>query len=116
MSDALCFRVRLILGLFIAGLVLSGLTAFPLMRELNLLCDWFGIARDARYPFLAHGTDWLAFSHVVITVFCFGAWLDAARHEYRIRAAMIACVMVIPLALMLLADAKRPEREGVAAR
>ena len=31
---------RISLGLFIAGLVLSGLTAFPLLHELSLLCRW----------------------------------------------------------------------------
>ena len=37
-------RLRVILAGFIIGLVLSGLTAFPLEWELNLLARWLGIA------------------------------------------------------------------------
>lgn len=33
----LVFRYRLSLGFFIVGLILSGLTAFPLLTELRLL-------------------------------------------------------------------------------
>ena len=34
--------IRLVLGFFVVGLVLSGLTAFPLRWELRLLTSWFG--------------------------------------------------------------------------
>lgn len=117
-------RIRIALGIFIGGLILSGLTAFPLVWELNLLCSWLGIPEAPRlrdltglqhwiayvreglvvsgyqYPFLAYGTDWLAFGHLMIAVFCFGAWLDPVRNSYILRAAMISCCMIFPLALI----------------
>ena len=37
----------MVLGVFIAALVLSGLTAFPLLHELELLARFLGIAPDA---------------------------------------------------------------------
>ncbi len=85
--------IRLGLGVFIVGLILSGGTAFPLLTELQLLCTWLGLPTDAaatnhtglshwlllvreglattyaRYPFIAYGTDWLAFGHLVIALF-----------------------------------------------
>jgi hypothetical protein len=84
-------RVRVLLTVVVAGLVLSGLTAFPIETELRLatrllglegadpaglgpLSAWLVRVRDAveatnaAYPFLAYGTDWLAFAHLVIAV------------------------------------------------
>jgi hypothetical protein len=118
----LCY-VRLLLGAFIVGLLLSGLTAFPLLWELRLLTSWFGegtaigaalpgvaywlglvrrgleaTARD--YPFLAYGTDWLAFAHLVIAVAFIGPLRDPVRNIWVVEFGMIACLMVIPLALI----------------
>lgn len=42
-KDALLRRIRIWLGVFIACLVLSGLTAFPLERELELVNHLLGI-------------------------------------------------------------------------
>jgi hypothetical protein len=44
---ALLQRYRLVLGLFIAGLVLRGITAFPLLHELELLAQVRGIPSGA---------------------------------------------------------------------
>jgi hypothetical protein len=115
--------VRLLLGLFIVALVLSGLTAFPLVWELRLLTSWFGEgttigtalpglahwlthvrqgleinARD--YRFVAYGTDWLAFAHIVIAIAFVGPLLDPVRNVWVVQFGMIACVLVIPLALI----------------
>lgn len=121
--SALLFRIRLVLAVFILGLVASGLTAFPLLQELEWLCRLFGVGegapqpagglnhwlwlvrqglRDtyASYPFMAYGTDWLAFAHLVIAVFFIGPWRDPVRNIWVVEAGMIACVMVIPLALI----------------
>lgn len=85
-TEAAALRtVRRWLWIFIVCLVLSGLTAFPLRTETGWLASaahhvptpgallsWIdrtriGIAdTDTRYPFLAYGTDWLAFAHLVI--------------------------------------------------
>lgn len=104
-------RIRAWLGLFTVCLVLSGLTAFPLVTELhwaNSLVDnaWLrrvgdGLERaDADYPFLLYGTDWLAFAHLVIAVFFYGVYRDPVRNVWIIEAGMIACAGVIPLALI----------------
>ena len=117
-------RVRLLLLLFIVGLVLSGLTAFPLEAELRWLTGvlgagpgtrpqevtgvlrWLVTVRDAliatndRYPFLAYGTDWLAFAHLVIAVAFVGPWRDPVRNRWVVTFGLIACAGVIPLAFI----------------
>jgi hypothetical protein len=110
-------RIRLWLALFIAGLVLSGVTAFPLNWEVGLLVKYLGQGdgalalwlqmvhrglseADKHYPFLAYGTDWLAFAHLVIAVAFIGPWRDPVRNIWVIEFGLIACAMVIPLALI----------------
>lgn len=117
-------RIRVLLGLFILGLVLSGLTAFPLLAEIRLLCGLLGLGPDARaadhhglshwllwvrqgladtydrYPFIGYGTDWLAFGHVVIALFFIAPWREPGRHLDVLRMGMAACLLVIPLALV----------------
>lgn len=122
--QALTTRVRLVLILFIVGLVVSGLTAFPLAWELRVLhgflgdpgehawvapglAHWIafvhqGLRESYRaYPFLAYGTDWLAFAHLVIAVAFFGPLRDPVRNVWVVEFGMIACVLVIPLALIM---------------
>lgn len=117
-------RIRRWLGAFTAGLVLSGVTAFPLVWEVEILARilrWpifdgpsqgIGLTawidrvlaglRDnaARYPFMAYGTDWLAFGHLVIASAFWGPWRDPVRNKWVIEWGMIACVGVVPLALI----------------
>jgi hypothetical protein len=117
-------RIRFWLALFIAGLVLSGITAFPLQTELNWLVSllhaspfrpiaevahllpWIARVNDAlratnaKYPFLAYGTDWLAFAHLVIAVAFVGPFIDPVRNKWVITFGLIACTSVIPLALI----------------
>ncbi|MFD9487568.1 hypothetical protein [Streptomyces sp. NPDC059991] len=115
-------RIRLWLVVFIVGLVLSGLTAFPLVHELHWTQslvrstpagDWFpGLAgwidrvregldaTDAEYPFVLYGTDWLAFAHLVIAVAFYGPYRDPVRNIWVIEFGMIACAGIIPLALI----------------
>ena len=85
-ATALRRRIRALVACFIAGLVLSGLTAFPLLHELNLLvrilgtdgalATWVLRVRDALaatyrdYAFLGYGTDWLAFGHQIGRASC----------------------------------------------
>jgi len=115
-------RCRCVIGLFMLGLVFSGVTAFPLQHELQLLASargiganvtiqgsfnfWIATVRDgltqtyARYPWIAYGTDWLAFAHIVIAVFFIGPLIDPVRNVWVLKAGLIACVLVIPLALI----------------
>lgn len=121
---ALLTRYRLALGFFIAALVLSGITAFPLAWELHQLTTVLGIDTSvppethtgisfwlasvdqglqktyAVYPWMAYGTDWLAFAHIVIAVFFFGPLINPVRNEWVIQAGLVACLLVLPLALI----------------
>ena len=116
-SNKLHLRIRLLLILFIVGLIVSGLSAFPLETELrwltqfctsgtSLACHWLSKCYhalqdvNARYPFLAYGTDWLAFAHLVIAVAFIGPLMNPFRNIWVIQFGMIACVSVIPLALI----------------
>jgi hypothetical protein len=116
-------QVRLLLIFFVAALVASGLTAFPLEWETRLLASWFGegtsmatafpglawwlshvhegvAASYGSYPFLAYGTDWLAFAHLVIAVAFWGPIKDPVRNVWVVQFGMMACVLVVPLALV----------------
>ncbi len=117
-------RFRFVLTLFIVGLVLSGITAFPLRWELKTLASWMGLSVEAdlsllsgirywiayvhigleksyeAYPFLAYGTDWLAFAHLMIAVFFIGPLREPTRHDWILISGIIACAGVVPLALI----------------
>ena len=53
-----------------------------------------------RHPWLAYGTDWLAFAHIVIAIFFIGPLIDPVRNIWVVQAGLIACALVIPLALI----------------
>ena len=113
-------RIRWLTALFIVGLVVSGVTAIPLVTELDWLAKWFGPTdstqpvseltqwfgkvraalheTDARHPFLFYGGDWLAFGHVVIAIAFVGAWRDPARNRWLFDFGLIACALVVPWA------------------
>jgi len=115
-------RIRFMLVIFIVGLVLSGATAIPLETEISSLSKnlsqfgiaeqsgiyvWFIKIRDAlletntKYPFMAYGTDWLAFAHFVIAVAFIGPLRDPVKNVWVVEFGMIACVMLIPFALSM---------------
>ena len=47
---------------------------------------------DRDYPFLAYGTDWLAFAHLVIAVSFIGPIRDPVRNIWGVEFGMIACL------------------------
>ena len=113
----LMFRIRFILIGFIIALILSGITAFPIETELsvavknltlfpefvqNWLSTVYGAVKtmNTNYPFISYGTDWLAFAHIVIAVAFIGPLKDPVRNIWVIQFGMIACCMVLPLALI----------------
>jgi len=123
-EEILKYRIRPLLVLFVVGLVLSGATAIPLESELDLLGDllkvddasaagdmsglqiWIERVRDGlsetyeRYPFIAYGTDWLAFGHFMIALVFVGAIIDPWKNDWVITFGMIACAAVVPMALI----------------
>ncbi len=123
-QDILRRRVRVLLLIVIAGLFLSGVTAFPILAEMKLLSRAIGLPAStspesssaletwlitvrnglddmyARYPWIAYGTDWLAFAHVALAILFVGPLRDPVRNLWVIEFGLIACLLVVPLALI----------------
>ena len=116
---------RLIIAFVIFGLFVSGLTAFPLLMELNILANlvtggssdlepdnyqglahWVLKVREGLddtykdYPFIAYGTDWLAFGHVIIALFFILPFREPARYVGVLWVGVAACILIIPLAVI----------------
>ena len=112
-------RIRALLLFFILALGVSGLTAVPLQWELGILnqlfgpesvigqalphmAEWIGRVSEGvqtgygQYPFLAYGTDWLAFAHIVIAIAFIGPLRDPLKNRWVIEFGMIACLLIIP--------------------
>ena len=109
-------KIRAIIIVFIIFLVLSGITAFPIETELQILNNnidlfpefirtwladvYFAVkTTNTNFSFLSYGTDWLAFAHIVIAVSFIGPLKDPVKNIWVIEFGIIACLMVIPLAL-----------------
>jgi hypothetical protein len=120
----LVLMIRWLISFFMLSLILSGITAFPLEAEIKILCEildispdappetysglkaWIAVVKDEllytnqHYPFMAYGTDWLAFAHIIIAVAFIGLYIDPVRNKWIIYFGMIACAGIIPLALI----------------
>jgi hypothetical protein len=110
-------NIRIWIVVFAVILALSGITAVPVEWELKLLLQinflptgltqWLTTILhaiqdvNARYPFILYGNDWLAFGHIVIASAFIGAYRDPVRNKWIIDWAMLACVMVIPVAVAM---------------
>ncbi len=112
-------QIRRWIGFFIVGLVLSGITAFPIETQLsianegilyfdlnNSLTQWLQLVFEGvkntnnSYPFISYGTDWLAFAHLILAVLFIGPLRDPVRNSWVIEFGLIACVAIFPLALI----------------
>ena len=110
-------KIRIWIVLFITGLVLSGITAFPIEAQLSIIRNYIsylpeflqGFINDVyigvvftneNYPFISYGTDWLGFAHIVIAVAFIGPLINPVKNIWVIQFGMIACLMVIPFALI----------------
>src|SRR3982751_1264232 len=108
--------IRRWLIFFMISLFVSGLTAMPLETELHFLLrylpagtalgSWIQRVSDAltitnaQYPFLAYGYDWLAFAHFVLAILFIGPYRYPVRNKWVIEFGMIACILIIPFALL----------------
>jgi hypothetical protein len=122
-ADRLRRRIRVLLIFFVVALCVSGVTAFPLKWEVDVLLkligpgtfmaslwpalsEWIATVHQGitvvheQYPYLFYGTDWLAFGHIVIAVAFLGPLRDPVRNIWIVEWGMICCVLVIPLALI----------------
>ena len=120
-------RIRRWTLFVMVGLFLSGATAIPLVTELDWLVKLTGARQlvetpaathapewatwlvnvnralqetSEEHPILFYGTDWLAFGHFVIAIAFIGALRDPVRNAWLYDFGLIACVLVIPFALV----------------
>ena len=118
------FRFRAVMIIFIVGLILSGVTAFPLLFELKILTKMLGVESAtsadghtglaywiltvrhglgdtyAHYPWIAYGTDWLAFGHIIIAMFFIAPLINPLSGRAVIYTGIAACIGVFSLALI----------------
>jgi hypothetical protein len=117
-------RTRFILVFYSLALLISGATAIPLRFELGILDSIFGIGSAMEqalpslaewitvvhsaieklyvdYPFLLYGYDWLAFGHFVIGISFLGAVKDPVRNRWVVEYGIIACIFLVPYALIM---------------
>ena len=126
-EQTLLRRIKRLTWIFIIGLFLSGATAIPLVTEIDWLtrltgahglvespgsintpawAAWLVKVQSAlqetsdKNPILFYGTDWLAFGHFVIALVFIGALRNPVRNRWLFDFGLIACVLVIPYALV----------------
>lgn len=101
---------------FMISLFLSGVTAIPAETELAFLTRCFPpdtvlgvwlekvyvgvLDTNNHYPFIAYGYDWLAFAHFVLAILFIGPLRDPVRNKWVIEFGIIACLLIIPFALI----------------
>jgi hypothetical protein len=116
-------HTRIWLILFSIALIASGLTAIFAREGLRLLSPlfvqgsilwkfwpsmsaWLSLVFQAveetydKYPFLAYGYDWLAFGHFIISIPFLMAVRDPVRHSWVITYGILACLAVLPFAIV----------------
>jgi hypothetical protein len=109
-------KIKIAIIITIAGLLLNGISAIPLISELKILLskpdalpqflrDWWmyvnkGVNNTTRfYPFMRYGFDWLAFAHLLIAIAFIGPLKDPIKNEWIIRWGMIASALSVVMAL-----------------
>lgn len=116
-------KIRYWLFFFIVGLFLSGVTAIPLEWQMGIANKYLGLDTSIGnsfpelsywvhriyvglsttyndYPFIAYGTDWLAFAHIVLAILFIGPLRDPVRNIWVIEFGIISCILVIPFAMV----------------
>lgn len=102
---------------FIVGITLSGITAFPIESELYwlhehsssfppALSEWIDrVYKTVRqtnesFAFLAYGTDWLAFAHLIIAMLFIGVLKEPVKNKWIIDWAIACCLLSFPFAFI----------------
>lgn len=110
-------RIRIWTTIMIIGLFLSGLTAIPILLELRLFAQnihlfpefmksWILFVNEGisgsfiKYPFLAYGTDWLAFAHFMFSILFVGVFIKPVQNIWIVQFGLIACFSLIPYAFI----------------
>lgn len=108
--------IRKWLLLFMLALFFSGLTAIPVEQELKWVISAFPFEGSIKrwlqevllavqytvkdYPYLFYGYDWLAFAHFILAILFIGPIKDPVKNKWVVEFGIIACVLVIPFALI----------------
>lgn len=109
-------KIKVAIIITIVGLLLNGISAVPLQKELNILLAnprmlpkflrdwWMYVSKGVRetnnnYPFMRYGFDWLAFAHLLIAIAFIGPLKDPIKNEWVVRWGMIASALSIVMAL-----------------
>ena len=107
-------KIRRVTVVFITLLVLSGVTAFPLITEVDWMMahlssfptffhHWIKQVADAVHQtpsVVLYGTDWLAFAHIIIALFFVGVYIDPVKNKFNITVGIVSCIAVFPLAII----------------
>jgi hypothetical protein len=106
--------IQRVVIVFIVLLALSGITAFPLITEVDFLLaninafpvyfhSWIKTVYESVHQtpsIVLYGTDWLAFAHIIIALFFVGVYKDPVRNKFTVTVGIIACLAVFPLAFI----------------
>lgn len=106
--------IRVHLILFISLLAISGLTAFPIETEINYMMrhinsfpiffqDWIkSLYNDIQSTpaVMFYGTDWLAFAHIIISLFFIPVYLNPKKYKINLKIGIAACFLIFPLAFI----------------
>ncbi len=118
-------RLRFVIALFMAGLVVSGLTAIPIETQLDYLAavagtenakaaeqtpgswrHWLAWVHEGvrennlRYPFMGYAGDWLAFGHFGIALVFAWALREPGKYRFLYDFGLLLCLLVLPYALI----------------
>ncbi|MDX2174289.1 MAG: hypothetical protein SFY56_14400 [Bacteroidota bacterium] len=107
-------QIRIVLVLFITLLILSGVTAFPVKSEIAYLMNhlnWFPVylqewiikvntSIQQTPDIMLYGTDWLAFAHIIISIFFIPVYINPTKYKVNLIIGMAACILVFPLAFV----------------
>ena len=111
-------RAKIMLGIIVFGLLVSGITVWPAVPELKAAVSIVrgdatpegtlhgfvvqaieGLeSMQADYPFMLYAHDWLAFAHIMLAILFAGAIRDPVRNVWIVQCGLIMCALVPVLA------------------
>jgi hypothetical protein len=106
------------LGLVVFGLLVSGITIWPAIPELQAIekvvwgdTEPTGVLHtfvrhaiegledvQSNYPFMLYAHDWLAYAHIVLAILFAGAIPNPVRNVWIVQCGLIMCILIPVLA------------------
>jgi hypothetical protein len=122
-EDKQLFKIRLMMSIVIAGMLITAIAAFPIVTNIQLLNqvvgkgtamgnflpplgEWITYTSstvadlDREHPFLFYASDWMVFAHLIIAIVFIGPWRDPKKNIWVMEWGMIACLAIIPTAMI----------------